>query len=299
MKILVTGASGYLGGYVLPLLQAAGHEVHAVSSQGRAGQAGVTWVPCDLLQPGQARQLLDRVRPEALIHLAWYAKHGSFWTARENFAWSDATAHLVEAFHQSGGRRLVVAGACAEYDWSQGYCVEDRTPASPHTLYGKCKDAARKFTQAYCEVNGLSYAWGRVFFPYGPGEPPGRLLPSVLRALQQGEPVRCSHGRQFRDFLHASDVAAALVHLAVSTDVSGVFNLASGQPVRLGTVVELCASHFQHTAPIQFGAISVPADDPPMLVGSADKLAATGWLPQVRLEEGIASYARSYIDKGR
>jgi nucleoside-diphosphate-sugar epimerase len=120
-----------------------------------------------------------------------------------------------------------------------------------------------------------------------------------LQALQQGEPVRCSHGRQFRDFLHASDVAAALVHLAVGTDVSGVFNISSGQPVRLGAVVELCASHFQRPAPIQFGAISVPADDPPMLVGSADKLARTDWRPQVTLEEGIASYAKLYIDKGR
>ncbi|WNO03718.1 NAD-dependent epimerase/dehydratase family protein [Rhodoferax mekongensis] len=299
MKILVTGASGYLGRYILPLLKAAGHEVHAVSSHDRAGDAGVPWEPCDLLAPGQARQLLDRVRPEALIHLAWYAKHGSFWTARENLAWADATAHLLEAFRVSGGRRVVLAGTCAEYDWSQGYCVEDRTPTNPRTLYGKCKDATRQFVQTYCEESGLSYAWGRVFFPYGVGEPAGRLLPSVLRALHQSEPVRCTHGRQFRDFLHVSDVAAALVHLAVGTAESGVFNIASGQPVRLGTVVELCASHFERAEPLQLGAIPVPADDPPMLVGSADKLMATGWRPRVTLEEGIAGYARSYIDKGR
>jgi len=299
MKILVTGASGYLGRYVLAALQGQGHEVHAVSTQAQVSQVGVSWEQGDLLKAGQAGRLMERVKPEALIHLAWYAKHGSFWTARENLTWADATAHLIEAFHRSDGRRLVSAGTCAEYDWSQGYCVEDRTTTSPHTLYGKCKDATRQFTQAYCEVNGLSYAWGRVFFPYGPGESPARLLPSVLQALQQGEPVRCSHGRQFRDFLHASDVAAALVHLAVGTDVSGVFNISSGQPVRLGTVVELCASHFQRPAPIQFGAISVPADDPPMLVGSADKLARTDWRPQVTLEEGIASYAKLYIDKGR
>lgn len=299
MKILVTGASGYLGQYVVPLLQTLGHEVHAISSQSRGPQAGVNWEQGDLLQPGQTELVLQRVGPEALIHLAWYAKHGSFWAARENLAWADATARLLEAFRRTGGRRVVLAGTCAEYDWSQGYCVEDRTPTSPHTLYGKCKDATRQFTQAYCEASGVSYAWGRVFFPYGPGEPPARLVPSVLQALQRGEPVRCSHGRQFRDFLHASDVASALVHLAVGTDVSGVFNIASGQPVRLATVVELCASHFERVGPIQFGAIEVPADDPLMLVGSTDKLAATGWRPRVTLEEGIASYARSYIDKGR
>lgn len=299
MKVLVTGARGYIGRHVLPLLVEGGHEVHAVSSRECSGPSGVHWLRADLLQPGDVDMTLERVRPEVLIHLAWYARHGSFWSAKENFSWAAATATLLDAFRRVGGRRVLVSGTCAEYDWSYGYCVEDSTPTAPHTLYGKCKDSTCEFTQAYCQDKGLEYAWCRVFFPYGPGEPLGRLLPSVLNALRQGKPVRCSHGRQFRDFMHVEDVASALVHLALCTRQSGVFNIASGEPVRLSTVIELCASHFENPAPIEYGAVPVPAGDPPMLVGSAEKLAATGWCSQITLQEGIASYVRSYIEEGK
>lgn len=298
VRILVTGATGFVGRHVVPRLLTAGYEVHAVSS--RATQT----VPClfpitaDLLKPGEVERVVDAVRPELLLHLAWYAKHGSFWAAPENFAWADATARLLRAFHEMGGQRAVFAGTCAEYDWDHGYCVEGLTPTRPRTLYGKCKDATRQYVQDYCESRGLSYAWGRIFFPYGPGEPPGRLLPSVLRALMRNEPVRCSHGRQLRDFLHVTDVAAALVHLATATASNGAFNIASGLPVRLAELVDLCASYFPGHPPIQFGVVPVPEDDPPMLVGSPDRLLAIGWRAQVALEQGIEAYLKAMNQEG-
>jgi nucleoside-diphosphate-sugar epimerase len=295
MKVLVTGASGYIGSYVLPLLVARGHEVHALSSRAQTNHAGIRWIKANLLDVAETAGAIGATRPEAMLHLAWYAEHGRFWTAPQNFSWSSATTGLLEAFRQAGGRRVVIGGSCAEYDWSYGYCVEDRTPAVPRTVYGKCKDATRQFTQAFCQAHGLECAWARIFFPYGPGEPPARLLPSVLRSLKQRETVRCSHGRQFRDFMHVSDVASALVHLTTAVDQSGIFNVASGEPMRVSTLVNLCASHFEDAPPIAFGAIPVPESEPPMLVGSADKLQASGWRPQISVADGIASYVKTYV----
>ncbi|OQA32756.1 MAG: dTDP-6-deoxy-L-talose 4-dehydrogenase (NAD(+)) [Betaproteobacteria bacterium ADurb.Bin341] len=297
MKIAVTGANGYIGRYVLPLLVARGHEVLAISNRvDQTDEAGLRWLEADLLDTEACRRVMIENRSEGLLHLAWYAEHGKFWTAPENFAWMQTTSCLLEAFRDAGGRRAVLAGTCAEYDWSYGYCVEDKTPLAPRSIYGKCKDETRQFAEAFCQANGIGFAWARIFFPYGPGEPEARLLPSVLRSLCLGQPVKCSHGRQFRDFIHVSDAAAALTHLLVTSQKNGAFNIASGEPMRLGALVQLCANHFPEALPIEFGAVPVAADDPPMLVGSAEKLLESGWCPQISVDEGIARYVKHYVD---
>lgn len=87
----------------------------------------------------------------------------------------------------------------------------------------------------------MSAAWGRIFHLFGPHEPPGRLVPAVVMALLKGEPARCTHGRQIRDFLHVEDVAAAFVALLTS-DVRGTVNIGSGEPISLRHLVTRLAA---------------------------------------------------------
>jgi len=160
-------------------------------------------------------------------------------------------------------------------------------------VYGKCKDVTRQHVQQYCQQNGLDWVWGRVFFPYGPGEPSKKLIPSVLHALAQLQPVACSHGQQLRDYLHVSDVASALVHLLTQPQTNGVFNIGSGQTTRLMDMVNICTQAFDSPSPVQFGAVKVSADEPPKIVADTRKLQASGWQPQVSLQAGLAAYAES------
>ena len=290
-RILVTGASGFVGRHVLPILSALGHQVIAVGTRREIeGADKVIWLRADLLDETQCRAVAREAEAHVLLHLAWYTAPRKYWTALENFDWVRATLVLLDAFANQGGKRAVCAGTCAEYDWGHGYCTEDITPLAPRTIYGTCKNTARQLAQSYCGASGLELVWGRIFFPYGTGEDEAKLIPSVIGSLVDGATVRCSHGQQYRDFIHVKDVAYAFAHLACGTDATGMFNICSGQPIRIAEIVNRCVELVRPGAIPAFGTVPVPSDDPPFLVGNNARLVSAGWQPRISLKDGITAY---------
>ena len=134
----------------------------------------------------------------------------------------------------------------------------------------------------------MELAWGRIFFVYGPGEPEGRLVPSVGRTLLAGEPVPTTSGDQVRDFMHVEDVAAAFAALA-DADTTGAVNIASGDPVRVRDVVETLAEQVGRPDLLRPGALPDREGDPPRLVADVTRLRQeVGIAPQIALREGLA-----------
>jgi nucleoside-diphosphate-sugar epimerase len=285
---LVTGASGFIGAPVIEHLLKAGHEVHALSMRPQGGISGVTWHQGDLLDPATAKGLVARVQPERLLHLAWYAEPGRFWGSPENVRWVEATLRLLRAFASADGRRAVLAGTCAEYDWSVGgECAEEATPLRPSTLYGVSKDATRRVATAYADLVGFELAWGRIFFLYGPGEPPERLLPLVTRALLAGERAKVTAGTQVRDFMHVDDVARAFVAL-LDSGQEGAVNIATGTGVELRELVALAAAAVGRPELIDFGALPQRSGEPASLVADVRRLREMiGFRPLHGLADGV------------
>jgi nucleoside-diphosphate-sugar epimerase len=288
-RVLLTGASGFIGSHCMEPLRERGFEVHAVSGQDRPPSLpGVTWHTCDLLARDAAETLVAAVRPTHLLHLAWYVVPGKLITSEMNFAWVAASMELVKSFARHGGTRLLCAGSGYEYDWSYGYCGEKRTPAAPDTIYGACKLALHLLVDSFSQSAGLSSAWGRVFFLYGPREHRQRLVSSVVLSLLAAEPAKCSHGRQIRDYLHVQDVADGLVATLDST-VTGAINVSSGQATTLRDIVSTIGRQLGRPELIQLGAIAARANDAALVVGENSRLVAeTGWKQRHDLESGIA-----------
>jgi nucleoside-diphosphate-sugar epimerase len=241
-----------------------------------------------LLDETQRRNLIETVRPTHLVHLAWYTEHGKFWTAPENLRWLQASIGLVKAFADSGGKRAVFAGTCAEYDWTIGAC-SDAVPGyiRPATLYGACKASLFQAAERFCQQAGVSLAWGRIFFPYGPHESPARLVPSVIRSLLAGREAACSSGEQVRDFLHAADVAGAFVAL-LESEVKGAVNIGSGEGVALKDVVATIGEELGRPELIRLGALPTRPGDPPRLVADGGRLSSeVGWGPSYGLASGL------------
>jgi nucleoside-diphosphate-sugar epimerase len=288
-RVLVTGASGFVGRHSLAALATRGFDVHAVHAS-KTPDTSATWHRVDLLDRDQAARLLDQVRPTHLLHFAWYAAHGKYWTSTENLRWVESTLALLRGFVERGGQRALVAGTCAEYDWRSGFCSEATTPTYPTTLYGTSKNALQAVARAYAAQVGLSLAWGRIFFPYGPDEQQGRLVPSVIQSLLRREVVKCSHGNQYRDFLYVEDCADAFAALLDGV-VEGPVNIASGSPVTIKEVVRVIVSLIPgaDVVPVEFGAVPTPQDDPPLLIADVRRLTReVGWMPRINLDDGLA-----------
>lgn len=288
-RVLLTGASGFIGSHCIAPLIERGFEVHAASVRGREQSAtsGVSWHACDLLSAGAAEALVAAVQPTHLLHLAWYVVPGKLITSEMNFEWVAASMSLVKAFARHGGQRLLTCGSGYEYDWSYGYCSERRTPAAPDTIYGACKQGLHLLVDSFSKSVGMSSAWGRVFFLYGPREHPQRLVSSVILSLMSGVPAKCSHGRQIRDYMHVQDVADGLV-ATLDSGVTGAVNVSSGQATTLRDIVLAIGREFGRPELIQLGAIPARANDVALVVGENTRLVAeVGWTQRHDLESGI------------
>lgn len=284
--LLLTGATGFVGRHLLPRLVGDGWRIAAT---GAGTAAGVEWCRVDLTDPAASVALVEELRPSHWLHLAWIATPGLFWGSPDNLRWLAAGALMAEAFYRCGGAYALGVGTCAEYGGDRSLCVEGETPVEGDTVYGRAKVAMGAALAAAAQAHGGRAGWARLFFPYGPGEPPGRLIPAVMNAVLDGKPVETTHGRQVRDFVHVADVAEALRRL-LRAEAAGPVNVGSGESVSLREVIETITAIAGGAELVRFGARQAPAHEPPALVASVARLQAlTGWRPETGLRAGLES----------
>lgn len=286
-RVLVTGASGFIGWHTLAPLLAAEYEVHAVSLRTSEDiPNGVRWHQADLLDHECVRSLMDRVRPSHLMHFAWFVEPGRYWTSVENLSWVQASLDLVVEFARYGGRRAALAGTCAEYDWRVGgVCHEQETPAVPATLYGASKLAVGRLAGHASHELGIDVVCGRIFFPYGPREPRERLVPSVICSLLTAKPALCTDGKQNHDFIFVHDVGTAFT-LLLSSEVKGPVNIGTGIGVPIADVVSMLARVIGRPELLHLGALPSRPGEPASLIADVGALRAIGFVPRYTLEEG-------------
>jgi nucleoside-diphosphate-sugar epimerase len=294
MRVLLTGATGFIGSHVARIAIREGHEVVALVRPGRSLHRldGVRdrlhILEGDLREaPALEAPLRERV-PDVCLHLAWYAEPGGrcLW-AQENLDCLTGSLAFLRVLRNVSCPRLVIAGTSIEYDTSTGY-VSETSPIRPANLYAAAKHALYLTATRFDEGGELSVAAARIFSVYGPWEDPRRLVPFVISKLLAGEPCELTRGEQIRDYSHVEDAAGALWAIAKSS-VTGPVNVGSSQPVSVASVAERLGALLGRPELLRFGARPSTPGDPPFLVANTGRLRNDiGFVPGHDLPSGLA-----------
>lgn len=279
MRVLVTGATGFVGRHVVAALVARGHSVVAASRTRRTAASmpwfgQVSYVECDV-QRDFARLLEAQPPPDVLLHLAWpgLPNYRDFFHLHENLP---ADLRFLSAAVSRGVPRLMVAGTCLEYGMQFGP-LEENGDTRPTTAYGLAKDTLRKSLQLLQGSLPFTLQWVRLFYMYGEGQNPKSLLATLDRAIDEGLPAfNMSAGDQLRDYLPIEAVAGHFARLVEHPECSGVINCCSGRPVSVRQMVEQRCEARGASLRLNRGYYPYPDYEPLAFWGVPSKLAALG-----------------------
>lgn len=297
MRILVTGARGFVGAAVMRTLLEQGVETAALVSPGKPAErlhdfeGQFTRIEGRLGDVPALRPELEAFKPDACIHLAWYAEPGKYLYAPENVPVMQQSLTFLQTLIDIGCQQFVGVGTCAEYDTDVGFLREDG-PTKPATIYAACKLSMCLIGQHMAEAAGVNFAWGRLLYLYGEQEDSRRLVPALIQSLRAQKPFDATAGEQVRDYLHVSDVASALVTLA-QQKAQGVFNISSGTPITMRQLMETIGEIVGGRDLIRFGAIPYRQWEPMFICGDNRMLKSLGWSPRSSLREGLEKVAIS------
>jgi nucleoside-diphosphate-sugar epimerase len=294
VKLLVTGAGGFLGSAVVRAALNRGLDVVAVARRPQPGRLpdahrGYSFRIADMIDPAGIRALVEAERPDAIVHSAW---SGVTSKARESTAQLYdnllPSCALIEAAATSGVRTFVGIGSQAEYGRIDGIVSEDRLP-SPTSLYGAVKLATCEVGGAISLAAGMRFAWLRLFATYGPGDNPAWLIPSLIQTFRSGARPKLTSGTQKWDYLFIDDAAAGVLAAVCADGAAGIFNLASGTAVPVRQIVETIRDITVPDMELVYGEVPFGKNQIMHMEGSYERLrAATGWAPTTELAEGLS-----------
>ncbi|WP_022701702.1 NAD-dependent epimerase/dehydratase family protein [Oceanicaulis alexandrii] len=267
MRILITGATGYIGRALLPSLSRSGHVLRCVvrdPSQTLASADEHVVLP-DLFtaSDGELRAALNGI--DLVIHLAWYVDARDYLHALDNLVCVSGTLRLAHEALELGISRFVGVGTCLEYDANYGY-LTPQTPLAPVSVYACAKAGVYQTLLAAYERADSDFAWARLFHIYGGQEDPRRLTPYLRARLAAGQVAELTSGRQIRDYMHVDAVGEQLSRFALS-ETSGAANICSGDPVTVANFAQRIAAEYGRDDLLRFGARPDRPDDPACLVG--------------------------------
>jgi nucleoside-diphosphate-sugar epimerase len=286
LKILLTGATGFIGSNFARLATSRGHKVSALVRPSSA-------VPPDLKIDRITGELgsigakeLAGCGADVCVHAAWITTPGVYLESPENLRFRDESVQFLRRAVEAGVKHAMVLGTCLEYGPGTKPLSGETSPIVPTTAYAKCKNELRLSLEAEAKLKNFSFCWARVFYAFGPDEHPSKLISSIIGKLECGEKIVLKTPQSRKDYIYIDDLAAALLTL-VEKRTTGIINLGTGTGTSVREIAHTVGKMMDRDALVE--EANPPQPDPQGdVVADARKLQGLGWQPQTTLREGIA-----------
>lgn len=292
LRIVITGATGFIGSAILEEFLRVGAQVTVLlreesDCQRISSKTGFESLIYHSLSDQNIIEGIKAFQPNVFIHCAWRGVGGD--ERNEDFQIVDnipLTLDSVKLAKVTGCKQWIGLGSQAEYG-NQNRVLDEGAPLLPTTIYGRAKLSAGIAALALCDTYGITGTWMRVFSTYGPGDAPYWFIPYVLKEFMADRVPKLTGCEQLWDYLHVSDAARAIVAVA-SNGAGGIFNLGSGTALQLKDYIELMRISVRSNLSPEYGAIPYRNDQVMHLQADIRKLEKeVGWQPIIQFGEGI------------
>ena len=242
MKLLVTGATGFIGQHLLPLLIADGYKIIAVARNRQRAERfywfdSVDFIFADIHNVSSTTTILSHGLPDAVIHLAWPGLP-DYKNPLHLTETMPAQYRFLSSLLKRGVKHLLVTGTCFEYGMQEG-CLVETMPAIPTNAYGLAKHSLYLLLRQLQDEMPFVLQWARLFYTYGEGQNENSLMAQLKRAIDSNIQVfNMSLGEQLRDYLPVNQLATKLLMLFRTSSFDGVINVCSGKAISVRRLVE-------------------------------------------------------------
>ncbi len=231
-KIIVTGASGLIGSEVCQILHEDGYVVYPLTSR-----------ELDLFKISEIKEKIFALKADYLVHLAWKTT-GDYLFSEDNNKYFDGSAELFRCFYEAGGKRIISAGTCFEYDLTYNKKISEDNKLNPMNKYSEAKVKTFEYLNAlYSNYENASFSWARIFYAYGKNEKKGRLVREVIDAMVNNKKYIIRFGQLQRDYIYSFDIAL-MISKILSTRYDGPINICTGSGVTIGKIATTFADYF-------------------------------------------------------
>ncbi len=276
MKILVTGATGFIGTHVIRELRRTEHQIiatgiekHQKEEMGSNGGKYI-YIPCDLNREDM-NYFEYFGQPDAVIHISWEGlpHYEELFHIERNLM---SNYRFLKSLVEAGLHDVTVLGTCLEYGVKNGLLSEDMPP-QPSTPYSVAKDSLRRFLEELRKKSPFAFRWIRLFYTYGEGQNKKAIIEQLKSAVARGDKIfDMSKGDQLRDYLPIEKVAEYIVRITLQRGVQGIVNCCSGKPISIRELVEGQLKAMNADIALNLGAYDYPAYEAMAFWGDVSKL---------------------------
>lgn len=286
-KIFITGGTGFIGKEIVNLLKGnRKYQCYVLTRKRLADSDNIHYICGDIFDDSLIKNSISDILPDILLHLAWNVQDENFSSSDENLLWYKKSVQLSKCFLEYGGKAIIAAGTCFEYDMTNIEKLSEDSTCNPQSLYGKCKVAVYNELRNLCRNYQARLVWGRIFYPYGPEEEKRKLIATAFASFKSDSSFVCKTPENIIDYIYVKDVAEMFYRFIEDKSISDVVNVCTGEGIKIKDLLKIIENLSNKNGFLEINDIGQRK----YIVGSVHKLRKYNLIYKVSLLDGLKTY---------